>query len=166
MKAVKWAVVALLIVAVGVAVAAQLSPTSSPQTIDFTLTDIYGERFSLSDFRGKVVVIEFMGIWCKGCEIQLQHLKWLYTRIDPERVVLVMISVGPSDTEDVLRKYVEQMGIEWRVMMDRAGLAEKLDIVYLPTTIIVDQNGVVHDRFDGVVSGKTLHQVINWLLKR
>ena len=132
---------------------------------DFTLTDIDGNEFSLSDYRGKVVLLDFFARWCKPCYSVIPHLKSLHEEFS-EKLVILTISVDPTyDTVEDLQEFRETYGIKWSIARDIAGVSKEYEIEYIPTTIIIDQKGYLqHQHVGGQVEETTLSEEIEGLL--
>jgi thiol-disulfide isomerase/thioredoxin len=73
---------------------------------DFSLTDLKEDTFRLSDFRGKVVVLDFMATWCGPCRLQMPHFNVVRERYDRE-IVLISIDVDPRESTEVLRSFAQ-----------------------------------------------------------
>jgi peroxiredoxin len=107
---------------------------------DFVLTDVDGKSFELSDYRGKVVVLEFMQTTCEYCQAQEPRMKELRSRF-PGDVVMVMISINPGDTEEILRQYRDQNLVGWIAIRDTSGVSNAYNVTGTPTIFIIDKNG-------------------------
>ena len=81
-----------------------LSPSEIKEAPDFTLTDIDGNTFNLTDFRGQVVILDMMSIPCKGCKIVEGDLKEIYPDYQDD-VIFISIDILSDDTDDMLRDY-------------------------------------------------------------
>lgn len=128
---------------------------------DFIFTDINGVKRRLSDFKGKVVLIDFMATWCYPCKSQVNILRevWLRYR-DGGKVVFLTISVDPKESLKLLADYARQNGLDWIVgLSSEAGV--KYDVKAIPTIVIVDEDGRVVLRNVGVVSADRLINVID-----
>jgi len=126
-----------------------------PMAPDFTLKDIYGHQFSLSDFRGKVVILDFFATYCGPCRTQVRELREVKQQFG-DRVVIISISVSPEDTDEELRSYAEENGITWRVARDTAGVGDDYNVLYLPTLVVVDPEGRIAARHVGLTDSETL----------
>jgi peroxiredoxin len=107
---------------------------------DFVLTDVDGKSFKLSDYRGKVVVLEFMQTTCEYCQAQEPRMKELRSSF-PGDVVMAMISINPGDTEQILRQYRDQNLVGWIAMRDTSGVSGTYNVTGTPTIFIIDKNG-------------------------
>jgi len=126
-----------------------------PTAPDFTLRDIYGREFSLSDFRGKVVILDFFATYCGPCKTQVRELKKLKEQFGDD-LVIISISVSPEDTDEELRSYAEENGITWRVARDTASVGDAYNVLYLPTLVVVDPEGRITARHVGLTDSETL----------
>jgi peroxiredoxin len=107
---------------------------------NFLLTDVDGKTFRLSDYQGKVVVLEFMQTTCGYCQEQEPRMKELRSRF-PADVVMVMISTNPGDTQEILRQYRDQNLVGWIAIRDTSGVSDAYSVTGTPTIFIIDKNG-------------------------
>ncbi len=135
---------------------------SSDLAPNFTLTDIDGNVFSLSDYRGKVVLLDFFGTWCHPCVQQVSHLKDLYEKFGEK---LVIISISPEE-EQVLRDFRDQHGIEWTIARDTANVFDAYNIQYIPTLMILDHGGHIRYTHIGLTEEGILRSEIEDLLPK
>ena len=136
---------------------------SGEKAPDFTLKDIYGRQFSLSDFRGKVVILDFFYIDCPACREEIPHLKAVKDKFGAQ-VIIISISVNPGDTDEELREFAEDYGITWRVARDTADLADAYGISFVPTLIIIDKDGYIRHKHTGLTSHEVLESEVMELL--
>jgi len=135
---------------------------------DFTLTDINGRRFSLSDFKGRIVLIDFFATWCRTCQEEMPHLKALSNRYRNDTLVIISIDIDPIlDTELDVRKWIQKYELDWIVVppsTDSAGVANKYQVTELPTLILVDQEGLVRGRYVGVTEEEVLRSKVEVII--
>jgi len=118
-----------------------------------------------SEFKGKVVVVDCFATWCKPCLEEIPHLVQVNEKYNSSEVVV--ISVGSSgDSETKLRQFKKDHGITWRVARDTVGVFDKYDVKYIPTLVIINQNGNVDFRKEGLTDASTLSSKIDALLGR
>lgn len=132
---------------------------------NFTLVDINGEQFSLSDHLGKVVLLDFFATWCGPCISEIEHLKSLYNKYSPGQFVILSISVDPnSDTVQILQNFAQQYEIAWTVARDTTNVADKYGVSPIPHLVMVDTEGYkIHDHV-GLTGETTLRSEIDSLL--
>jgi len=132
---------------------------------DFTLVDINREQFSLSDHRGKVVLLDFFTTMCPPCIIEIEHLKGLYNKYSPDQLVILSISVDPySDTVQRLQSFAQQNEITWTVARDTANVAYSYGVSPIPHLVIVDAEGYKRHNHIGLTAESTFRSEIDSLL--
>lgn len=122
---------------------------------DFTLTDTDGNTFTLSDHRGKVVLIDFFATSCPPCWMLHEEFKSLREDFGEEELVIISISLG-TDTNAVLREYKSMTGANWTFARDTEDLAISYTVSHLPTIVVIDTNGYIHTVFDDFVDSTEL----------
>jgi len=132
---------------------------------NFTLVDINGEQFSLSDHLGKVVLLDFFTTWCGPCIIEIEHLKGLYDEYSPDQLVILSISVDPyTDTVQVLQSFAQRNEMTWTVARDTDNVAYKYGVSPIPHLVIVDAEGYKRHSHIGLTSESTLGSEIDSLV--
>jgi creatinine amidohydrolase/Fe(II)-dependent formamide hydrolase-like protein/peroxiredoxin len=123
-----------------------LSLTLSEPTVDFSSKDLAGNDVRLSDFRGKVVLLNFWGIWCKSCRQEIPHLVALDRELREKGLVVLGADYG-DDPKD-LPAFVEELGMTYPVLVDDA-LADRFEVLVYPTSVVLDRSGRVRLRVEG-----------------
>lgn len=143
----------LAVVAVGMCLvtvtttAHSLCVTPGDSARDFTLIDLDGDRVALSDYDGKVVMMVFWATWCSRCQEEMAFLKGLSPRLKQDVVVLAINQETENAQQeglDRLRAAVDEMGLEFQVLLDtELAVWGEYCVNALPTSIIVDRGGDV-----------------------
>ncbi|TKJ42769.1 hypothetical protein CEE36_06710 [candidate division TA06 bacterium B3_TA06] len=121
------------------------------QAPDFTLADLRGNQHSLSDFYGKVVLLDFWATWCGPCRREIPHLIKLYETYKPQGFVVLGVGL---DKEANLSRFASEAGISYIVLADEKGVAGKLyGIRSIPRTLIIDKKGRIAFDHTGFVPG-------------
>jgi len=125
---------------------------------DFTLMDLEGKKVSLSDFRGKYVLINFWYTGCKYCDIEMPDLQRLYE----ENEDLVVLAVNVMEEKEVVEKYIIQGGYSFPVLLDEKGY---VSITYLvsgfPTSYFVDKEGILLGGVPGMMTYEQMVQILD-----
>lgn len=136
--------------------------------VDFTLTDQYGTSHSLSDYRGKVVFLNFWATWCGPCRMEMPDIQKLYEEYQAQGEVAgaVILSVAAPELgnegsrEDII-KYMEDNGYTYPVLMDtQAEVSAKFGISAYPTTFMIDREGVVFGYVSGALELEQMESII------
>lgn len=131
---------------------------------DIMLRDLSGEGVTLSDFRGKVVLMEFWATWCPPCRKSFPELNELHEHLKDEAFVLLAVAV--KDTKSKVKRFVSDNGVAFRVVMDTGGFADEYKAFSIPTTVILDKEGKVVLNHRGYAPGmfKEIEKEIRRLL--
>lgn len=106
---------------------------------DFQFLDTEGDVVFLSQFTGKVVVINYWATWCGPCKEEIPQLNELVTEFkDNKDVVFLGITNEPPPT---VMAYLEQLEFNYDIHFDAFGVAQAMQIEAIPTHFIIDQNG-------------------------
>jgi cytochrome c biogenesis protein CcmG, thiol:disulfide interchange protein DsbE len=116
---------------------------------DFQLQDLEGNTVQLSEFRGKVVMVNFWATWCIPC-IQEMPMFEAYASEYPN---VVMVSIDEEESHDQVAPYIERMGLTYPILLDlNAKVSELYKVSLLPSTFFVDKEGMIRFRHFGVMS--------------
>ncbi len=115
-----------------------------PAAPDFNLVDVDGEQHRLSDYRGKVVAINFWATWCPPCLREMPSMQRLWDQLKEKDFVILAIDVGEDD-ETVFRFTIAlDTPLEFPLLLDQQGkVVAQWPVLGLPTTFIVDKQGRV-----------------------
>lgn len=109
---------------------------------EFTLSDLEGREISLSDFRGKPVVLLFWAISCFVCRQNLQELNGFYPELSAEGIKLLAINI--YEPPAAVKRFADRHGLAYSVLLDEdAAVADKYGIIGIPTYIIINKEGRV-----------------------
>lgn len=85
---------------------------------DFTLRDVEGQNVHLSDFAGKVVLIDFWATWCVPCEAEIPHLEKLFQENKDKGLVVLGISMDGPETMAGVAPFVRRYNLSFPVLLD------------------------------------------------
>jgi thiol-disulfide isomerase/thioredoxin len=129
---------------------------------DLTSEDLEGNTVKLSDFRGKVVVLDVWATWCGPCRAMIPHARELVERLKDKPFVL--LSVCCDEKKDALSKFLDKEPMPWTHWWDGRGgpLSKGLNLRYYPTIYVLDAKGTI--RFKGLIGNK-MDDAVDKLLK-
>ena len=129
--------------------------------LDFTLPTIEGGELSLSDFRGRVVVVDFFGTWCGPCKTALTNLDKLQKKYGKKGLSVIGYALDSQGVKKVL-PFVAKLGIRFPVVLGNLKQGRKLTAIQvLPTTLIIGPDGRKVERFEGHVSSDHLASTVS-----
>ncbi len=106
---------------------------------DFSGTTVDGKEIKLEDLRGKLVLVDFWGTWCKGCIAEFPKLKKLAKALEGKDFVIVGIA---QDSKKDLEKFLSKKPLPWANVVDSDGeLCTRFKVNVFPTTMLIDQKG-------------------------
>ncbi|MBI5631922.1 MAG: TlpA family protein disulfide reductase [Nitrospirae bacterium] len=115
----------------------------------FELSDLHGRRHGLSDYLGKVVLINFWASWCRECVTEMPSLNTLYSQLSGQGLAVLGVTVDRK-AEDA-GSAAEKARIAYPVLLDSKGevFIKKYAVIGLPATVIVDRKGIVRETLIG-----------------
>jgi len=131
---------------------------------DFTLQTITGEEVSLSDYRGKIVFINFWATWCGPCRTEIPAFVELQDEYGTDNLVILGISVDQGD-RSVVTEFAKEYNINYKILYANGEVVGKYGgIRSIPTTFIVDRDGYIRDGRVGFPGKDYFVQVIKFLM--
>jgi thiol-disulfide isomerase/thioredoxin len=116
----------------------QISQDSDP--LEIRLSDPTGRPVSLSEFRGKIVFINFWTTWCLACVIEMPSMEKLYQRFKDKNFVMVAINL--QESAERVKQFYKEHQLTFTTLLDITGdVGAALGINAIPTTFILDKNG-------------------------
>jgi peroxiredoxin len=130
--------------------------TETPVVGDFTLKDVDGGSFTLSEHMGaEVVVLAFFATWCEPCQKELSHLDQLYTKYKDRGLLMAAVSMDLPDTVGEVRPLVKRLGLSFPVLLDDGLQATDLfnPKKNAPFSVVIDRNKNIIWSHQGYVPG-------------
>tara|TARA_B100001013_G_scaffold290731_1_gene190596 strand:+ start:81 stop:602 length:522 start_codon:yes stop_codon:yes gene_type:complete len=123
-----------------------------------------GEQIKISDLKGKVILLNFWASWCPPCRWEMPYFEKAWKEYKDQDVVFIGISqdLDVNDAKD----FADSTGVTYYLGLDPGNkLSIDLDIIELPTTIILDKNGNVTRRFTKSIGEKLLNRILNQVIR-
>ena len=133
--------------------------TFADNSADYALRDLDGKVHRVSDNRGKWLVINFWATWCPPCIQEMPELERFYQQNISSAQVW---GVTFEDTDKAkIRQFIEQLGITYPVMgYGQDPLTGFGTVTVLPTTFVIDKQGLFFHRFEGPITAQDITEVI------
>ncbi|HEY5674371.1 MAG TPA: TlpA disulfide reductase family protein [Malonomonas sp.] len=133
---------------------------------DFTLADMQGQKVTLAQLKGKVVLLNFWATWCPPCREEMPSMERLHQQFKDQGLVMLAVNVEDNGFQAVT-SFLNQTPYSFPILLDRKAEVQNLYQVFrFPETLLIDRNGVVVDRLIGGRDwmSKPLVKKINFLL--
>lgn len=132
---------------------------------DFTLLDTNGNKVKLSDYKGKVVILDFWATWCPPCRKGIPDLVEL-KKTYKDNIVIIGISMDTDSKNDVV-PFMKEYGINYKIVYGDNDVVQKYgNISAIPTSFIIDQSGKVITSFVGLQRKEAYSTQIDALIKK
>ena len=139
-----WTVVSRVPSAVGAPLSSSPSPREGFLAPDFTLDTLDGTKVTLSELRGKIVLINLWATWCPPCRAEMPALENAYKQYKDSGVVVLGLNVTNQDSEKDIPPFVDEFGLTFPILLDRDGSVSALyQLKGLPTTYFVNREGII-----------------------
>jgi peroxiredoxin len=164
--------------AIGLAVGAMIESCSSNRTVkaavkpdkdrkpapDFSLKDADGKAVRLSDYKGKVVLLDFWATWCGPCRIEIPWLKEFQRKYKDRGFEVVGVSMD-DDGWQAVKPFAAELGINYRLVIGDDTTAQLYGGVdALPTTFVIDRDGKIAAVHVGLTSKSEIEHGIEEVL--
>lgn len=138
--------------------------TSPGMAADFILPSTDGKQLKLSDYRGKVVIVDFWATWCPPCRRGIPDLIALKNEYGSKGLEIIGVSTD-TDSKDEVVPFMKQMGINYPVVYGNMGVYQQYGgIEAIPTSFVIDQKGKIVESYQGLMPKSTYEEHINKLL--
>jgi peroxiredoxin len=136
----------LLLLSAGLIAAGGENSAVNP-AYNFSLKALNGKIIRLSDYKGKVVILDFWATWCPPCRVEIPSFVKLYNKYHKQGLVIIGAAV---DDRARVEQFVEDYGVTYPVVIaDQASIDGFGGIRGLPTTFVIDKNGNIINNYTG-----------------
>jgi len=135
------------------------APVMDSLAPDFTLKDLDGNTVRLSDFRGKVVFLNFWATWCGPCRMEMADIEEVHQEYRNRGVVV--LGVDLRESAGMVRSFVQQGGYTWTFLLDTSGqVGTAYRVRGIPSSFFIDREGVIRAVAVGAIPGETMEQYL------
>jgi thiol-disulfide isomerase/thioredoxin len=133
---------------------------------DFGLESLDGKTVHLSDFRGKVVLLNFWATWCQPCKIEMPWFEQLQKQYAPDGLQVIGVAMDDASKEDVA-KFAKNLGVEYPILLGKENVGDAYGgVQFLPATFYVGRDGRVADKVFGLKGRDEIEDLIKKTLVR
>jgi len=163
-------VMAVLIVVLAVLTRAGAHHTAVQPEPDFqapqiSLTSTTGVALNLSQYRGKLVYVNFWASWCPPCQAETPDLVRMYHKYG-KQIVFIGVNLTGNDTAKAAGKFIQTYHIPYPVLLDPSNVAAtNYNIIAIPVSLFIDRQGIIVSRVTGGMTKQVMQQHFNQLLR-
>ena len=134
---------------------------------DFTLESLSGDQVSLSDLRGKVIVLNLWASWCPPCRAEMPALQRVYQENHERGLEVLAVNMTAQDNIAAVEAFVQEFELTFPILLDTSGeVGNRYLMRALPTTFFIDQDGAIQRVIvGGPMSEVTLQSTVEQLLQ-
>lgn len=122
------------------------------------LMNLDGDIVRLEDYKGKIVLLNFWGTWCKWCDTEMPDLD----KLDKENEDLVVLAVNVQEGRDQVQKYIDEGGYDFEVVLDTEGqIAAEYLVSSFPLSFFLDKEGLFVLGYPGAMDYETMESVLD-----
>lgn len=126
---------------------------------EFRLKDLSGDEVKLSNYQGKVVLLNFWATWCAPCRLEMPELQKHFEELNHD---LVVVGINFAEPDEIVLSYVKELGVTFPVLLDPGGEIQELYRVRnYPTSFFIDTQGIVRIHHIGILSAKQLDRYLH-----
>ncbi len=138
-----------------------LAPEVNQPAPNFSLSELNGEEINLQEFSGKPVLINFWATWCIPCREEMPLIEKYYKDYYPN---LVVLGVNVGEKPEIVRAFVDELGLTFPILMDQGNKISSLyKVLGFPTTIFIDEDGVLMYQYTGLLTEDQLRNYMEQL---
>ena len=131
----------------------------------FTLNDSTGAPVRLSDYKGKVVLLNFWATWCHGCKLEIPWFMEFESRFKDSGLAVIGVSMDDDGWKSV-KPYLQLKKMNYPVVIGNEDLAKQYGLASMPRTALIDRGGKIAALHTGVVDKAACESEIRQLLLR
>ena len=116
-----------------------------------------GDRVRLSDLKGQVVMINFWATWCGPCRVEMPAMEAFHQEMGKEVRVLA-VGADRRETPEVLAGFARDLQLTFTILYDEGKALQEYKLIGIPSTVFVDQNGIIRDKHTGVLNAQQMKE--------
>lgn len=141
-----------------------LGQAQSPLAPALSFADLNGNTLRLSDYKGRVLLVNFWAAWCGPCTAEIPQFVAMQQKYGPEGLQILGISI--DDDERELRSFYRNKAVNYPVVIGNQAITDGFGgVLGLPTTFVIDRDGRIHAKQVGATDFSALELEVKRLLQ-
>lgn len=139
-------------------------PKAGIEAYDFTLNNLDGEPVTLSDLRGKKVMLNFWASWCGPCRIEIPHMIEVYDEYHEDGLEIVAVNL--REPPETVAEAVEALDMPFTILLDEKGEVGRAYYVRgIPTSVFINEEGIIEAVHVGSLNEELLRKYVQALME-
>lgn len=155
--------VAVLMTAILFACTDKTAQSSGAVASDFTLQDLNGKNVKLSDYKGRVVLLDFWATWCPPCRASIPAIEKIHKAYKDKGLVVLAVSLDEGGW-DAVKSFITEYGITYTVLKGTEDVAVNYMVRTIPMLLVLDKQGRISKRYLGFGNEEDLENDIKAIL--
>ena len=131
---------------------------------NFELPTLSGENMKLTDYKGKIVILNFWASWCGPCKVEMPHMQNYYKKNkDAANVEIIAVNMTSEERggQKSIQKFVKEYGLTFPILLDNDGeVLDLYNIITIPITYVIDTDGVISQKILGPMDEKMINELV------
>ncbi|MEK4028000.1 redoxin domain-containing protein [Pseudobacillus sp. FSL P4-0506] len=136
------------------------------QAPDFTLQTLDGKKVSLSDYRGKKVMLNFWATWCPPCKAEMPHMQSFYKKeAEKSNMEILAVNLTSEDRgKAAVVEFAKQYDLTFPILLDKEGtIGPQYQVATIPTTYVLNTDGTIHQKIIGPMDEQMMKKLVSEL---
>lgn len=113
---------------------------------EFMVTNTLGDKVSLSDYRGRPVLLNFWASWCSPCRAEMPAMERIYREYKEQGFEILAVNSTAQDSLENAANFVKELGLTFPILFDESGHASiRYQLQALPSSYFIDKHGVIQE---------------------
>lgn len=125
---------------------------------------VSGEPTRLSDYQGRIVLLDFWGTWCPPCVASMPHLQSIQDAYAGKDVIVLGVNQDPGQQAKV-RRFLERRNLTFPSVMDPGSIHRAYGVYSFPSSFVIDKQGVIRAAFRGPAPEQTLREALDRVIE-
>lgn len=118
---------------------------------------VTGETVRLSDLKGQVVMINFWATWCGPCRVEMPAMEAFHKEMGKE-VRIIAVGADRRESPEMLSAFARELQLTFTILYDEGNGLRDYKLIGIPSTVFVDQNGIIRDKHTGVLNAQQMKE--------
>lgn len=129
---------------------------------DFELKTLDGESMKLSDYRGKRIILNMWATWCPPCRAEMPDMQDFYEANQDKGIIILGVNLTSSEKQpENIAKFIDEFGLTFPVVLDeKNSVADRYQVVSIPTTYMIDSRGVIQQKIIGPMNKEMMEEFV------